>query len=304
MSFSDYEFVAVAGLAILIDLLLGELPNHLHPVARMGTAIGWGKQLGAGRKPGVAFAIGWLIVVLGSALCASVGWAVQQWFGVIVQALVLTCCIGVRSLPRAGASVRKCLSANDLNGARERLSFHLVSRDTSSLSESQVSAAAIESVAENTSDSVVAPLFFYVIGGVPAALVYRFVNTCDAMLGYRTTELEWLGKPAARLDDVLNWVPARLTAIAMGITAMSARGFRTWWADAARTPSPNGGHPMSMAAGVLDVCLEKQGCYTLGEGLRAPVESDIDTMLRLYWRTVAVSAVVIIGCSGLWRGVA
>lgn len=304
MSLSEYEFVAVAGLAILIDLLLGELPNRIHPVAGMGKAIGWGKRLGTGQKPVAALMIGLLIVVLGSAFCAGVGWAVQQWFGLIVQALVLSCCIGVRSLSHAGASVRKCLASNDLNGARERLSFHLVSRDTSSLSESQVSAAAIESVAENTSDSVVAPLFFYAIGGVPAALAYRFVNTCDAMLGYRTPELEWVGKPAARLDDVLNWVPARLTALAMGISTMSARGFQTWWADAARPPSPNGGHPMSMAAGVLDVCLEKQGCYTLGVGLRSPVGQDIDTMLRLYWRTVAVSVVAIIGFSCFWRGVA
>jgi adenosylcobinamide-phosphate synthase len=304
VNFSEYEFVVVAGLAISIDLLLGEPPNRFHPVAWMGTAIGWGKRLGVGQRPGAAFAIGWLIVLLGGAVSASVGWAVEQWFGAIVQALLLTCCIGVRSLSRAGACVRKRLAANDLPGAREQLSLHLVSRDTSLLSASEVSAAAIESVAENTSDSVVAPLFFYAVGGLPAALVYRFVNTCDAMLGYRTTELEWLGKPAARLDDLLNWVPARVTAIAMGMVAMSARGFRTWWADAGRTPSPNGGHPMSMAAGVLDVCLEKQGCYTLGAGLRAPVDTDIDTMQRLYWRTVSLSAVAIIGGCWAWRGVA
>lgn len=300
----EYEFVAVAGLAILMDLLMGEPPNRLHPVAHMGTVIARGKRWGVGRRPAIAFGIGCLIVVTGSMACLAIGWAVQQWLGVIVQALVLTCCMGVRSLSRAGASVREHLSVNDLSAAREKLSFHLVSRDTRSLSESEISAAAIESVAENTSDSVLAPLFFYAIGGIPAALAYRFVNTCDAMLGYRTTELEWLGKPAARLDDVLNWIPARVTAIVMGITAMSTRGFRTWWSDAALTPSPNGGHPMSMAAGVLAVRLEKQGCYVLGAHLRVPSGADIDAMLRLYWRTVAVAAVVIIGAAGLWRGLA
>jgi adenosylcobinamide-phosphate synthase len=185
------------------------------------------------------------------------------------------------------------LTAGDLPAARQQLSRHLVSRDTSRLDESQIAAATIESLAENTSDSVVAPIFWYAVAGLPGALVYRFLNTADAMLGYRDPEREWLGKAAARLDDIANLIPARLTALCMIVSApwLGSRiedGYRIWRRDAGATASPNAGHPMSAAAGVLGVELEKVDHYRLGAGQPKPSARDI----QRYEPLVMMSALI------------
>jgi adenosylcobinamide-phosphate synthase len=200
------------------------------------------------------------------------------------------------------------LDAGDIPLARQQVAFHLVSRDVSSLEASDLSAATIESVAENSSDSIVAPLLYFAIAGLPGALVYRFVNTCDAMLGYRTNELEWFGKSAARFDDLLNLLPSRLTAAIMllaGACWGTASGVRraclVWWRDHTLTASPNAGHPMSAAAGVLGVQLEKQGHYRLGADLPRPSASTIFHSIKLLWIT-AVIAVAILSAATWMRG--
>ncbi|MBI1895020.1 MAG: cobalamin biosynthesis protein [Acidobacteria bacterium] len=164
------------------------------------------------------------------------------------------------------------------------------------LSKSQVAAATIESVSENASDAFVAPLLCYALAGLPGAFAYRFINTCDAMLGYRDQEREWLGKAAARLDDLVNLLPARLTAglIVVGGVALGGRpihAVRIWLRDRNLTDSPNAGHPMSAAAGVLGVELEKIGHYRLGCGQRLPAVPDIARAERLLWCT-AVAAII------------
>src|SRR5262249_11437966 len=158
----------------------------------------------------------------------------------------------------AAAVVGRALAAGDLAAARLGLRS-LVSRDTSALDPPLLAAAAVESVAENASDSLVAPLFFFVLGGVPAALAYRACNTLDAPLGHRG-EAGWRGEAAARLDDAANLVPARLTAallvVASALVGASASGaLRAWWRDGARTESPNAGRPMAAMAGALGVRL-------------------------------------------------
>jgi adenosylcobinamide-phosphate synthase len=183
------------------------------------------------------------------------------------------------------------------------LSWHLVSRDTSTLDESRIAAATIESLAENTSDSAIAPLFWYAVAGLPGALVYRFLNTADAMLGYRDAEREWLGKAAARLDDVANLIPARLTALCMILSApwLGGRmegGWRIWRRDAGTTASPNAGHPMSAAAGVLGVELEKVDHYRLGAGQPKPSARDIRRSQRLVIVSVAIALGIFI--TGGW----
>ena len=146
----------------------------------------------------------------------------------------------------AGETVRRAVEAGELEAARRLVGWHLVSRDTSVLDQSQVAAAAIESLAENANDSIVAPLFFYAVAGLPGALAYRFINTCDAMLGYRDAKREWLGKCSARVDDLANWIPARLTAtmiILAGVCSGGdlARGIRTWFRDARADRQPQRG---------------------------------------------------------------
>jgi adenosylcobinamide-phosphate synthase len=184
--------------------------------------------------------------------------------------------------------VQQALIQHHLPQARHLLGWHLVSRDTAALSASEVAAATIESVAENASDSLVAPLFYYAIGGLPGALLYRLINTADAMLGYRDEEREWLGKIPARLDDVVNVVPARLTAWLIVAVAFLYRYDRRqtwhiWRRDARQTASPNAGHPMSAMAGALGVELVKIGHYRLGDGLKPPVHTDIERAITILY---------------------
>jgi adenosylcobinamide-phosphate synthase len=137
-------------------------------------------------------------------------------------------------------------------------------------------------------------LFWYSIGGLPLALAYRFANTADAMLGYHTAELEWLGKIPARLDDALNWLPARLSGLLLALAAPAAGGstqaaLQAMRRDAGSTESPNAGYPMSAAAGALDVALEKRGHYRLNAAARCPSAADLGGARRLLWAGIGVA---------------
>lgn len=211
----------------------------------------------------------------------------------IAEVAILKTTFSLSGLVNAAGDVEAALENDDLDEARKWVSWHLVSRDTSALDESQVVAATVESLAENLSDGVIAPLFFYRMGGLPAALAYRYVNTCDSMLGYRDAEREWLGKFPARFDDVLNFVPARLTALGIlgvgwvegwFVGSLDGKPAEIYWRDNRTTDSPNAGHPMSAMAGALDVELEKVGQYRLGAGLKKPVSADIRRAIHMLYK--------------------
>ena len=192
-----------------------------------------------------------------------------------VAAWLLTSSFSIRGLGAAGETMRQALHADDLPAARAALG-HLCSRDASELSRAEVAGATIESIAENACDSFVAPLFFYALFGVPGAIAYRCINTLDSRLGYRG-RYEYLGKASARIDDVANFIPARITALlflvaGLALGANARRGLRIWWRDRRQTESPNAGQSMSMMAGLLGVCLEKRECYALGDATR-PTDS-------------------------------
>jgi adenosylcobinamide-phosphate synthase len=286
-------------LAVALDLGLGDPPNRWHPVAWMGQAIG------AVRRHSPA-GPAWLLVIVGGASVAGIALAaggaaallerlVAGWplVAVIVEAVLLKCAFSLRALTSAVTQVRIALAAGDVAGARHALGFHLVSRPTDGLAADAVASGAVESLAENLTDSWVAPICFYLVGGVPAAWAYRAVNTADAMIGYREGRLEYLGKAAARLDDVLNFLPARLAALALVAAAHtageSARGaWRVARRDGARTASPNAGWTMAAMAGALDVTLEKQGHYRLGSG-SPPDAAAIDRALRVARHAVVLT---------------
>jgi adenosylcobinamide-phosphate synthase len=224
--------------------------------------------------------LGRLLEEMLARLPAPLGW--------LAEAGLLKMMFSLGGLAGAAGEVETALEAEDLPKARRLVHWHLVSRDTSALGESQVVAATIESVAENTSDGVVAPLFYYALSGLPGALAYRFINTNDAMLGYRDITYEWLGKIPARLDDLANLLPARITAGLITLAAAlvgedAARAWRAWRRDAGKTASPNAGHPMSAMAGALGVELEKVGHYQLGTGGRPPARGDIKRAVRLIY---------------------
>lgn len=288
--------------AILYDQMLGDPPNEYHPTAWMGNAIGRLKAETPDGDEQTKMGYGAVIVLGGAVVIYLLGQFVQSitrnlpfGLGYSIDGWLLKTTFSFSGLVGAADEVRTALESGDLTEARRLVSWHLVSRDTSELDASQVSAATIESVAENLSDGVVAPLFYYTIGGLPLALAYRWVNTCDSMLGYRDEEHEWLGKVPAKFDDAVNFIPARLTAQSLLLVggqsierdpSLIFAPEYIYQRDADTTDSPNAGHPMSAAAGVLGVELEKVGQYNLGEGQLKPEPADIGRMIELAQNTM------------------
>jgi adenosylcobinamide-phosphate synthase len=278
----------------------------------MGQVIAVGERH-ASRAPHAALSHGALLAVGGTLACLV---ATRRLLALIdrhapvlslpVRAVVLKTTFAVRALDDAALGVATPLAAGDLPAARTQLRA-LVSRETASLGGGHVAAAAVESIAENLADSFVAPLIWFALLGVPGAVAYRFANTCDAMLGYRG-RYEHLGKVAARLDDLLSWLPARLTAAALvgacALTRTNPRGaWQMMWRHHARTASPNAGWPMSAAAGALGVRLEKLGHYTLGSG-RLPDAATIHAAIALMRAAAALAFATYVGATLVRRGCA
>ena len=270
-------------LALLIDRLWGEPPAAVHPVVGMGQYLQWAGKHVTSLPPYAAFAAG-AAAWCGGALAAGAlaFWAqglilthVHPLLAAIPLAIALKCMLSWRMLRGEVLAVENALQQS-LQAGRERLSW-LVSRDTAHLSESEVRESAIESLAENLNDSVVAPIFWFVLLGLPGAAIYRFANTADAMWGYRGVykgqNWEWAGKWAARADDVLSWLPARLTAV---LLAVAAGGLprKALGDEAVKTPSPNSGWPMAAMALALGITLRKPGVYVLNPLGRPAAASD------------------------------
>lgn len=296
--------LASLALAFALDALAGEYPARLHPVVWMGRVVGaLERRAPSASRPRAQLVYGAGIAALVPALFAGAAWAallaVRRWplAAVLVGAALLKATFAVRALGEAARGVQRALAARDLPGARGALRS-LCSRDASRLDEARVAAAAVESVAENLSDSFVAPLLFYALLGVPGAVAYRAVNTLDACIGYHG-RYEWLGKASARLDDALNLVPARVTAallLAAGAVAGrdAARGARVLRRDGGKTESPNAGRPIAAMAGLLGVELEKVDHYRLGDRA-APVEA---ATIEDAWRIASLAAALALGLAG------
>ncbi|HEY2745637.1 MAG TPA: adenosylcobinamide-phosphate synthase CbiB, partial [Polyangia bacterium] len=256
MTPAAHALVVLAG-ALATDVIAGEPPDGMHPVVWMGRFYGALRRR-APKRPAAAFAYGAMMALAGPLVFGGAAWALCRVLGahapllaIVVEIYLLKSALSVRMLGEAATAVARALADGDVTRARFGLRS-LVSRDTALLDEPLLAAAAVESVAENASDSVVAPLLFFAVAGVPGALAYRACNTLDAMIGYHG-ETEWLGKAAARLDDAANLVPARVTAalfvVASALVGASAAGaLRVWWRDGARTESPNAGRPMAAMA--------------------------------------------------------
>lgn len=260
----------------------------------MGTALGAGRRRWARGSPGRLLLSGATLTLAVAGLAALGGWAVALgsaqlgMAGVLVEAVALKATLAVRGLTAAATRVASALDRGDLAAARVAVGTHLVSRPTGHLDEGDVASATIESVAENITDALVAPLVFYLVLGLPGAAAYRAVNTADAMIGYRDGVLEHFGKVAARLDDALNLLPARLAAAALIIAAPLGGGappaaLAAAWREHGLTASPNAGWTMAAMAGVLGCVLEKPGHYRLGARpqARRPAGGDITRSVRV-----------------------
>jgi adenosylcobinamide-phosphate synthase len=291
-------------LALVIDAVLGEPSGRLHPVVWIGSAVAWlVRRAPAGDGASLAYGAGITSTVVAAAAFAgaAVAWSARRLplsFGLLAEAYVLKTMLSVRALLAAGSRVERHLDDGDLEDARAAVTA-LVSRDASTLDAPLVASAAIESLAENASDSIVAPLLYYAVGGLPGACAYRAANTLDAMIGYRGP-YEYLGKASANLDDALNLVPARLTALLLVAAGALGggdvrTGYSTMLRDRVRTASPNAGWPMSTIAGLLGTRLEKPGHYVLGQELPRPDVPAIDHAAEIVKTMVALSVPAVLG---------
>ena len=285
-------------LALLIDRWWGEPPARLHPVVWMGHYLRYaGKRLpDHGRT--MAFFLGtayWLagaVLVAGAYAYAGLMFArLPLWLNLLLTAVLLKPLFALRMLLGEVAAVEQSLTQN-IESGRARLAL-IVSRDTAQLDSSEVRESALESLAENLSDSVIAPLFWFAVFGLPGAAVYRFANTADAMWGYRG-RWEWAGKFAARTDDLLNLVPARITALGLLLAGPNRIAvLRRLPQEAARTASPNSGWPMGALALSLNVRLRKPRVYALNRNGSAPSAQDTAAGLRRAEATAWVVALLL-----------
>ncbi len=291
-------------LAVGLDRLLPEPPARIHPVVWMGRAIAAMERI-APRRTVPALLYGCIIVIMlvgastALAALAIYGLASLHWVAYVgLGAMVLRTTFTVKSLSSAAKQTRHALREGGLEPARASLKS-LVGRDTSGLSASLVAASAMESVAENTTDSYIGPWLAFVVLGVPGAVGYRAVNTLDSMIGHRG-KYEYLGKVAARLDDIVNFVPARMSALLLLASGALfrlpvTRGWSIMLRDRGRTESPNAGVTMSAMAGLVGTCLEKPGHYRLGDGLREPGTEDIGTAIRIAEWAALLGVALVVG---------
>ena len=252
-----------------------------------------------------AFVFGFTIVVMVVGISTVLAWlviaallSVHPAAYVVGGAMILRTTFTVKGLSSAAEHTRQTLEEGRLDVARASLR-NLVSRDSTSLTAPLVTASAIESVAENTTDSYVGPWLAFALFGVPGAVAYRAINTLDSMIGYRG-RYEYLGKVAARLDDVVNLIPARLSALLLLVSGAMGRLSvgRAWYImlrDRRCTASPNAGLTMGAMAGLLGTRLEKPDHYCLGEGLREPKAEDVRVAIHVAERTAMLGIMVALG---------
>lgn len=268
--------------AVVLDRLLGEV-NRFHPLVGFGNlANAVEKRLN--QRTRSAGVIAWLMVVLPFVALAA---ALRPLTPFAVDVVLLYFAIGAQSLCEHAEAIAKPLQEGHLDQARQRVGW-IVSRDTSALDESGVAKAGVESVLENGNDAIFGALFWFALLGGPGAVLFRLANTLDAMWGYRTERFNHFGWAAARLDDGLNWLPARLTALTYALLGRTRQALACWRAQAPTWDSPNAGPVMSAGAGSLGVQLGGAAIYhgqveqrpPLGAG-PAPVAADLGRAIAL-----------------------
>lgn len=275
--------VALAAVAaMLLDAWLGE-PRRAHPLVAYGRMVR-AIERALHRDARASGVVAWLLAVmpltLATAALMLLAQRVSPLLAAALSALVLYVAVGHKSLHEHARPVADALDAGRLDEARAAVG-RMVSRDTAALDASQVAAAATESVLENGNDAVFAALFWFMVLGAPGAVLYRLANTLDAMWGYRTPRFERFGWAAARLDDALNWIPARLTATTYALLGQTACAWRCWRAQAPLWDSPNAGPVMAAGAGAIGTRLGGAAPYhgvweerpVLGEGAPADAAS-------------------------------
>ena len=303
------------GLGFVLDLLLGDPRFLYHPVRLIGHMIDGAenlfRRLGKGRR---AERLGGLLLVLLVAglsvaipfLILWIAFRLNFWLGFAVEVFWCWQLLACRSLWKESTKVERALMADDLEGARRAVSM-IVGRDTEALDESGVTRATVETIAESTSDGVVAPLLFLAIFGPVGGFFYKAVNTMDSMIGYRNDKYRYFGTAAARLDDVLNFIPARLAGLLMVAASFLLRmdgknSWRVFRRDRLSHASPNSAHTEAAMAGALDVQLAGPASYfgvvhdkpTIGDPIRPVEAEDIRRANRLMVATSVLACALFV----------
>ncbi len=298
-------------LAMVLDAALGE-PRWLwsrvtHPAVLMGRAVAWLDRRfnhPPGQRRAGALALAALLLGAGA-----LGWLVPRLpAGGLLELLLVAALLAQRSLAEHVRDVARALRLSE--GDARLVVARIVGRDTRDLDGAAISRAAIESAAENLSDGVIAPAFWYLVAGLPGLMIYKATNTADSMIGYRNAAYEEFGKAAARLDDVLNWLPARLTAALIAAVRPRPGMGRVILRDAPLHRSPNAGWPEAAMAAALGVALAGPRAYggekraypwVHGEGRRDAGPGDIDAAVALLWRVwwlvLGVVAAIAVACA-------
>ena len=316
VSFKLFLFIIIALLlSLFIDIIFGELPTSLHPVVIIGSLINFFKNIFIGIKSRISG----LFVVLGVCITSSVilyviylfcSMNVILWF--IVFSILLSSTFSIKMLLSTAIDVKDALN-DSIDKAREMVSY-LVSRNTDELTESFIVSAVIESLTENITDSYVAPVFYYFIFALIIIkypindclyflllipVFYRISNTMDAMLGYKTDELINIGFIPAKIDDILNYIPSRISGLCVVISAYLLKldgrnAYKIMMRDARNCPSPNSGYTMATTAGALNIQLVKKETYILGDDNKAITSDDIQKAVDLSKLTIILFTIIII----------
>lgn len=272
-----FDSVLIFLLALLIDAVIGEYSDEIHPTIGIGRIIAYLKQKAKNANPrtekanGVLLALTVMMIVVVPVFLL-LFW-LRQSFGsipyIVVGAFLFKATFAIKGMGYYTKPIARALKKNDLTETRKWLPF-IVRRDPNTLDERQIISAAVESIAESTTDGITAPFFFFALFGVPGAFAYRVINTLDSMVGYKNIENKNVGWFSASLDTIANYVPARLTAYLMVVASFLLRenwheSWRILQRDKGKTTSINAGWTISAMAGALNTQLEKQGYYILGD---------------------------------------
>ena len=299
------DSVLIFFLAFLIDAVFGEYPDRIHPTVGIGKIITYLKPKAKSANPKIEKANGALLALTVMLLVSLPVFLLLFWlrqsFGsipyIIVAAILLKSTFAVKSMGYYTKPIAAAMKKNDLNEARKWLPF-IVRRDPNKLNERQIISATVESIAESTTDGITSPFFYYALFGVPGAFAYRVVNTLDSMVGYKNIENKNIGWFSANFDTIANYIPARLTAYLMVAASFLLReDWRESWRilqrDKGKTASVNAGWTISAMAGALNIQLEKQGYYTLGDDHGISPEH-ITKALRVMALTAVLFGLVVV----------
>ena len=292
------ESITIIGLAIMLDLIFGDPKNRYHPTAWVGNFIGnlvplfKNENVNLEKFGGILIVlistavVGILLIALNLKLDSIIGNELVNMIVIIViSAILLKTTMAIKGMEKYALAVTNALENDDIDEARVNLAM-ITKRKTKNLDKNHVLSGVLESISENTVDGITGPMFYFALFGLPGAFIYRVINTIDSMIGYKTEMFKNLGWFGANCDNILNYIPSRLTAMTMVLGAMLLRYdwkncYEIFKRDGKKTDSPNAGYPMAALAGALGTKLEKIEHYTLGTDIQEITSKKVKDAITL-----------------------